>query len=176
MFEDFYLDIELLDKNAKMPTRAYPSDAGCDVYAPEKVTIFPGRDALIPLGWRCKFPEGYALVFFDKSGVSTKKKLKIGACVDPNTLIETNKGFFPAIELTKEFIQKNDIRVLSYNIERKEKEYKEFDGFRQSNYTDCYQIEFDDGTILECSSDHKVLTSKGWVEAKDLNENHDILT
>lgn len=80
MFEDFYLDIELLDKNAKMPTRAYSSDAGCDVYAPEKVTIFPGRDALIPLGWRCKFPEGYALVFFNKSGVSTKKKLDIGAC------------------------------------------------------------------------------------------------
>ena len=176
MFKDFYLNFELTSENAKMPTRAHDTDAGCDVYSPQDVVIYPSQDALIPLDLRSEFSEGYALVFFNKSGVCTKKKLVIGACVDPTTLIETDKGLFTALELTKEFIDKNDILILSYNSETKTKEYKEFDGFRISNNTDCVEIEFEDGDILRCSRDHKIYTQNGWEEATELKEGQLIIT
>ncbi len=81
MFEDFNLEIELIHKNAKMPTRANFGDAGLDFYTPEDIKIKPRSDVLIPLGLKTRFPEGYVLIFKEKSGISVKKKLDIGACV-----------------------------------------------------------------------------------------------
>lgn len=80
-FEGFYLNVELLNENVKVPERANDDDAGMDVFTPVNFSIAPGSDNLIPLGWKCEFPKGYALVFKEKSGIATKKKLDIGACV-----------------------------------------------------------------------------------------------
>lgn len=79
MFENFYLNIELVDTNAKMPTRAYETDAGLDVYSPIDIAIGAKQDRLIPLGWRCEFPPNYVLLATNKSGRSIKDKLLIGA-------------------------------------------------------------------------------------------------
>lgn len=85
MFEDFYLKVELCSEDAKMPTRANDSDVGLDFYTPKDITILPKRDVLIPLDVKTEFPKGYQLRFDEKSGVSTKKKLDIGACIiDPD--------------------------------------------------------------------------------------------
>lgn len=81
MWEYFYLNIELVDENAKIPTRAQPGDAGCDVYSPIDFIIPAQKDYLLPLGWRCEMPRGYAMIMKEKSGVATKKKLSLGACV-----------------------------------------------------------------------------------------------
>lgn len=81
IFKDFYLEIELTSENAKIPTRAYSSDAGFDVYSPYDVKIFPGRDKDFELDFKVKFPKGFALIFKEKSGRSIKNKLSIGACV-----------------------------------------------------------------------------------------------
>jgi dUTP pyrophosphatase len=79
-FGAFYLNIRL-EKDGIMPTRANEADAGCDVYAPHKYHIRPHQDMLIPLRWRCEFPNGYVMKFWNKSGVCTKKKLIVGASV-----------------------------------------------------------------------------------------------
>lgn len=79
VFKNFYLKIKLVHPNAKIPTRATNGDAGMDVYAPLNYTILPYRDLLIPLGWKCEFPKGYAMIFKEKSGRATKDKLDIGA-------------------------------------------------------------------------------------------------
>jgi dUTP pyrophosphatase len=81
MFKDFYLNIELVDKYAKMPTRGTDDSAGLDFYTPVDFHINPGEDALIPLGIKTEFPKGYALIMKEKSGLATKKKLEILACV-----------------------------------------------------------------------------------------------
>ena len=81
VFGGFYLNIELDHPLAKLPERAIDSDAGMDVYTPESVTIDPRADVCIPLGWKCEFPKGFALIFWEKSGIATKKKLDIGAAV-----------------------------------------------------------------------------------------------
>lgn len=79
LWGNFFLNIELIDENAKMPTRASDGDAGMDVYSPDEYVIPPRGDVLIPLGWRYEMPIGYALVFAEKSGVATKLKLDLGA-------------------------------------------------------------------------------------------------
>ena len=41
----------------------------------------PNEDCLIPSGIKCEVPSGFALIAFNKSGIATKKKLQVGACV-----------------------------------------------------------------------------------------------
>lgn len=85
MFNDFYLNIQLVDESAKVPTRAHPSDAGLDVYSPRDYVINGNSDCLIPLGWKCEFPEGFALIVQEKSGRAVKDKIDIGAkIIDSN--------------------------------------------------------------------------------------------
>jgi len=81
--EDFKL-IFTKTKNVKSPVRGHDTDAGIDFFVPEDfgaVTLEPGQDILIDAGVRVVVPKGYALIFKEKSGVATKRKLTIGACV-----------------------------------------------------------------------------------------------
>ena len=40
---------------------------------------------------------------------------------------------------------------------------------------DWFELELDNGRKLVCTEDHPILTTEGWVQAKDLTENHVIL-
>lgn len=71
-------------KDVKSPVRGHATDAGIDFFIPndfEPTAIFPGRDMLLESGIKVIIPEGYALIFKEKSGVATKKKLTAGASV-----------------------------------------------------------------------------------------------
>lgn len=71
-------------RNVKAPTRAHPGDAGIDFYIPwdfEPVHLKHGEAALIPSGIKVDVPMGWALVFMNKSGVASKRKLAVMACV-----------------------------------------------------------------------------------------------
>lgn len=39
---------------------------------------------------------------------------------------------------------------------------------------ECLRVELDDGRVIEGTLDHKVWTNKGWVELKDLSDEHEI--
>ena len=77
-------------KGAIAPTRN-KGDAGFDFYIPTDWApyndeqsgkfIHPGEGVLINTKIRSDLPEGIALIAFNKSGVSTKKHLQVGACV-----------------------------------------------------------------------------------------------
>lgn len=79
MFENFELQVKLVHPHAKVPTRANAGDAGLDIYTPDDVVIAPYEDVKIDTGIITAFPEGYAFILHDKSGVATKKHLKLGA-------------------------------------------------------------------------------------------------
>ena len=81
-------------KNAKLPVRVHPTDAGADLfYCPDpewsskckwdgaNVLIASGEGCLIPTGLKVDLPSGYMLEIKNKSGVATKKRLIVGACV-----------------------------------------------------------------------------------------------
>ena len=68
----------------KSPFKAYDTDAGIDFFIPEEfesLELYPGEDVNIKSGIKIKVPSGYALVFFNKSGICTNDQLIVGACV-----------------------------------------------------------------------------------------------
>lgn len=78
-------------RDVKTPTRGTSKSAGIDFYIPndwhmpnnknECFFLFPGYDVIIPSGIKVQVPENMALIGFNKSGIATKSKLQIGACV-----------------------------------------------------------------------------------------------
>jgi dUTP pyrophosphatase len=77
----FYLNIELVEPGAKLPTRAHVTDAGLDIYAIEDVTIPYKCDKVISTGLKMEFPKGYYIQIAPKSGRSVNDKLIIGGGV-----------------------------------------------------------------------------------------------
>ncbi|MBO5837303.1 MAG: dUTP diphosphatase [Oscillospiraceae bacterium] len=76
----------MLDKGAKMPTRAHPFDGGLDLYAPEcgcVYTISPcGGSAVIDTGVHVEIPEGYVGFIKAKSGLNVKHGLTCTGVID----------------------------------------------------------------------------------------------
>ena len=71
-------------RDVKTPQRGTAGSAGYDFFVPndfEQITLERGQDALIPSGIRCQIPKNHALLAVAKSGVATKKKLGVGACL-----------------------------------------------------------------------------------------------
>jgi len=67
--------------------------------------------------------------------------------------------------------------VLSFNTETEESEPDSVEAVCSRAATKTWvRLHFDTGRSLECTEDHLFLTSRGWVEAKDLLETDDILT
>ena len=81
---DFYIpeDIDVDTFHAKCDiTKCNPTYNLTDDYFIKDITLAPGQSVLIPSGIHVKVPTGYALIYFNKSGVSSKKHLYVGACV-----------------------------------------------------------------------------------------------
>jgi dUTP pyrophosphatase len=82
-------------EDAKLPLRAYHSDAGMDLfYCPngernyiiseEGLAIDPRDSKVIPTGIKVEVPYGHMLEIKNKSGIASKRMLITGACVvDP---------------------------------------------------------------------------------------------
>jgi dUTP pyrophosphatase len=73
-----------LIRDVKPPSRGTSKSAGLDFFVPndfQSYPLHPGESILIPSGVKTQVPEGYALIAFNKSGVATKLRLSVGACV-----------------------------------------------------------------------------------------------
>ena len=71
-------------RDVKTPTRGTINSAGIDFYVPndhEPIVVQPGCACFIKSGIQAKVPTNHALIAFNKSGVSLKKRLAVGACV-----------------------------------------------------------------------------------------------
>lgn len=62
----------MLDKNAKMPTKAHDTDAGFDLYAPVRTFVRGGGSATIDTGVHIEIPKGYVGFLKSKSGLNVK--------------------------------------------------------------------------------------------------------
>lgn len=63
--------IKKLHPDAVVPSKAHPSDACYDVYAPCDFEVKPGR-SVMPLGFAIELPRGYAAEIRPRSGYSSK--------------------------------------------------------------------------------------------------------
>lgn len=98
--------------------------------------------------------------------------LYILCCLHPDTLVKTKDGPKAIKDITV------DDLVLTYNEQTKQFKYVNPSAVIENDTSlkEKMEIEFEDGTKVRCTSDHKFLTNnRGWVEAKDLTELDDIV-
>lgn len=95
------LKVRRLDAGARLPTRAYPGDAGLDLYALEDVVLGPGERASVRTGIALEIPEGQAGLVLPRSGLAAKHGI---ALVNAPGLIDA--GY------------RGEVRVLLLNTDR----------------------------------------------------------
>lgn len=83
------------------------------------------------------------------------------ACVDKNTLVETNNGL--------ERI--SDISDPETNVINRYGNLEQVDSFVKTPKTDVYEVSTKYGYGFKCSDRHKVMTTNGWKLGKDLTDN-----
>lgn len=77
MREKIEVFVEKCRDTAVLPRYAHEDDAGMDIYAAEKVTIGPGKTALVPTGLKMAIPDGFELQVRPRSGLSLKTPLRV---------------------------------------------------------------------------------------------------
>lgn len=97
-------------------------------------------------------------------------------CVTGDTIIRTEIGNIRMDDIIYKYKSGDDIKVLSYNEDSKELEYKKVNwGEMTRKNANIIEIELEDGSKIKLTPDHKVFTeNRGYVEASTLKED-DIL-
>ncbi len=95
------LRVRRLDERALLPTRAYPGDAGLDLYALEEGVLGPGERAAVRTGIAVEIPGGQAGLVLPRSGLAARHGI---ALVNAPGLIDA--GY------------RGEIRVLLLNTDR----------------------------------------------------------
>ena len=90
-----------VDRRASLPTRAYPGDAGLDLYALEPVRLEPGARASVRTGIAVQIPDGAAGLVLPRSGLAHRHGI---ALVNAPGLIDS--GY------------RGELRVLLLNTDR----------------------------------------------------------
>jgi intein/homing endonuclease len=107
--------------------------------------------------------------FYDV-GINTKCNTNCPWCFTAGTLVKTEYGNKPI-----EQIKLGDL-VYSYNFQTKSSELKPVDQLHHSVTEEVISIELESGKIIETTPNHKFFTkNRGWVEAKDLTEDDNLL-
>jgi len=77
MTETIKVGFKRLNDNAIIPSKAFPTDSGFDLYASKDVIIGPGETTVVPTGIAVQLPEGYEAQVRPRSGVTSKTKLRV---------------------------------------------------------------------------------------------------
>ena len=76
------LEIQKLNEAATLPTRAYPDDAGLDLYSSEDATIGPAHGVLVGTGVAFAIPTGHVGMVCDRSSMAKKGLKTAGGIID----------------------------------------------------------------------------------------------
>ena len=95
------LRVQRLDPRAKLPTRAYPGDAGLDLYALDDALLAPGERESLRTGIAVEIPDGQAGLVLPRSGLAARHGI---ALVNAPGLIDA--GY------------RGEVRVLLLNTDR----------------------------------------------------------
>lgn len=71
------ISVELMNEDSIMPSYAYPSDSGFDLYSTKEIEIGSFGRVLVPTGIKLSFPEGYEIQVRPKSGLAIKQGLTV---------------------------------------------------------------------------------------------------
>lgn len=96
------LRVQRLSPAAVLPTRAYPGDAGLDLYAAQEAVLAPGERASVGTGLALEIPAGQAGLVLPRSGLAARHGI---ALVNAPGLIDA--GY------------RGEVRVLLLNTDRR---------------------------------------------------------
>jgi dUTP pyrophosphatase len=71
------LRVRRLDDRARLPTRAYPGDAGLDLYALDDAVLVPGERASVRTGIAIEIPDGQAGLVLPRSGLARRHGISV---------------------------------------------------------------------------------------------------
>jgi dUTP diphosphatase len=71
------LRVRRLERDARLPTRAYPGDAGLDLYALEPATLAPGERTAVRTGIAVEIPDGQAGLVLPRSGLARRHGISV---------------------------------------------------------------------------------------------------
>ena len=71
--------IKKFDKNIKLPTYKTSGSSGLDLvaYTKKKITLYPGKTALIPTGISVSIPKNYEIQIRPRSGLAAKNNISV---------------------------------------------------------------------------------------------------
>jgi predicted phage terminase large subunit-like protein len=93
-------------------------------------------------------------------------------CFPYDTLVKTEIGPIPIGEIVE---KKLDVKVWSTNTKTGHTELKPIVDHYKNPGNDILEITFNDGSVLKCTPEHKIWTTKGWCRADRLIPNLSIL-
>lgn len=71
------IPVRRLHRDASLPERAHPDDAGADLRTVDAVELEPGGRAMVPTGIAVAIPDGYAGFVVPRSGLAARHGLGI---------------------------------------------------------------------------------------------------
>ena len=106
--------VKKFDKNVKLPTYKTSGSSGMDLvaYIKNKITINPGKTAMIPTGIAVAIPKNYEIQIRPRSGLAAKKGISV--LNTPGTIDADYRGEIKIILINlskKSFIVKSGDRI-----------------------------------------------------------------
>lgn len=110
---------------------------------------------------------------------SVNMTVKWDGCIHEDTKIVTNIGIIPIKDLIERFDHGENIKVVGRDFSHSipyDKSIEIENTSISENDKDWVKVTLENGNSFTLTSDHEVYTNnRGWVEAKDLTEDDDIL-
>ena len=122
--------IELKHEFAKMPSKAYPSDACFDLYIPDDAEVLPGTPALLDLGICMEMPEGWEAQIRGRSGLARRGLMVHFGTVD--------------------HLYRKNVGVIVFNCSKEPIYLKRGDRIAQVKFARVFDVEIISGTV-ECT-------------------------
>ena len=160
-----------------LPLRGTAKSAGYDFYSNENATIQPGEKHLFWTDIKAYMLQREVLEIYVRSSIAIKKDLnlcnQVGIidCVPKGTKIKIKSG-----EINVEELMNKPEVIISYNIETEENEEDKLKEIWIVNDLELLEIETVDGDSIKIPINKEVYTKRGWVKAKNLTYNDEILT
>ena len=106
--------VKKFDKNIKLPTYKTSGSSGMDLvaYIKNKITINPGKTAMVPTGIAIAIPNNYEIQIRPRSGLAAKKSISV--LNTPGTIDSDYRGEIKIILINlskKSFVVKSGDRV-----------------------------------------------------------------